>query len=142
MPSDISVGEHPVNHIVICDKDFGVLFSRIYYDVDVGQSVTITVELSRVPGSEVEIPISASSRGPTDDSDWSGVPGTLTFGVSETRKRFAFSAAQDNDNDDETVKIGFGDLPSEVKSASPASTIVRIDDDEDPDVTVSFEKSS
>ena len=50
-----------------------------------------------------------------------------------------FSAIQDTDNDDgESVKLGFGTLPDRVTAGTPSEATVSITDDDVPAVTVSF----
>ena len=77
-------------------------------------------------------------------ADYSGVPANVTFNGGETEKTISFSAASDSDNDDgESVKLGFGrTLPAGVSAGSTNETVVSITDDDLPSVEVSFEQGS
>ena len=58
-----------------------------------------------------------------------------------TTRTFEFTAADDGEDDDgESVAIGFGDLPSRVSGG--AETTVSIQDNDDPEVMVSFGSAS
>ena len=101
--------------------------------------MTVTVELSEAPERSVTIPITRSNQDGATNGDYSGVPANVTFSATETSKTFTFRATQDSvDDDDESVVLGFGTLPALVTSVSPSTTTVRIADDDDPAVTVSF----
>ena len=45
--------------------------------------MAVKVKLSKAPGSEVVIPISSANRAGASDADYSGVPGSLTFGAAD-----------------------------------------------------------
>ena len=110
--------------------------------VSEGGTTTVTVILSTAPGSEVVIPLKSTNLGGATDSDYSGVPATLTFGSSDTEKSFTFTATDDaEDDDDEIVNIGFGTLPNGVTAGTPGEATVSITDDDVPSVTVSFEQA-
>ena len=66
-------------------------------------------------------------------------PPSVTFAGGETEKTVTITAIQDTDNDDgESVKLGFGTLPDRVTAGTTAETTVSITDDDVPDVKVSF----
>ena len=67
-----------------------VSFEQSSYAVAEGQSVTVTVTLDVVPGREVVVPITTTEEGGASDSDYSGVPASVTFASWETEKTFAF----------------------------------------------------
>ena len=50
--------------------------------------------------------------------------------------------AEEIDDDDETVELGFGELPPGVSEGSPNTATVTIADDDDPAVTVSFDSAT
>ena len=65
------------------------------------------------------------------------------FASGETAKTFTFSATQDNANDDgESVRLGFGNLPTGVSEGATRETVVSITDDDVPAVMVSFGQGS
>ena len=85
------------------------------------------------------IPVTAADQGGASAGDYSGAPTTVTFASGETEKTVTFTAIQDTDNDDgESVKLGFGNLPDRVAAGTPSETTVTITDDDVPDVKVSF----
>ena len=85
-----------------------------------------------------------TNQGGASSSDYFSVPQNVVFNSGDTEKTFDFSAADDDvDDDNESVKLGFGSsLPTGVTKSSPAETVVSITDDDVPSVTVSFERDS
>ena len=126
--------------------DVVVSFAAATYDVDEGASVRVTVKLDKDPERQVVIPITTSDQGATPVLDYSGVPTSVTFESGETEQVISFGATQDTLNDDgESVVIGFGSsLPSQVTvtRGMTSSTTVTIVDDDNPNVTVNFERTS
>ena len=124
--------------------DVVVSFEKAAYDVDEGASVRVTVKLDKDPERQVVIPITTSDQGATPVLDYSGVPTSVTFESGETEQVISFGATQDTLNDDgESVVIGFGSsLPSQVTvtGGMTSSTTVTIVDDDNPNVTVNFER--
>ena len=113
------------------------------YSVTEGNTQTITFTLDRDPERQVTIPLIATKQGGASSDDYSGVPANLTFNRSETQKSFDFTATQDDEDDDgESVKLTFGTLPAGVNPATTNETTVRINDDDDPEITVSFGASA
>ena len=122
------------------DPEVTVSFGAATYTAAEGSTATVTVTLSADPERTVAIPVTKANEGGASDSDYSGVPATVTFNAGDTSKTFTFTAVQDTvDDDDESVKLGFGSsLPAGVSEGSPSETTVSITDDDDPAVTVSF----
>ena len=73
--------------------------------------------------------ITRANQGGAPNQDYSGVPNNLTFGATDTEKTFAFTAA-DSDDDGESVKLGFGTLPTGVSDGT------------NTEATVSFESAT
>ena len=116
-----------------------VSFGDTAYDVDEGGTVDVTVTLSVDPERSVTIPVTATEQDGASAADYSGVPTNVTFASGETEKTVTFTAAQDTDNDDgESVKLGFGTLPDRVTAGTTSEATVSITDDDFPDVKVSF----
>ena len=89
------------------------------------------------------VPIIKTNQGGASDTDYSGVPSGLTFSSGETEKSFSFTAVQDtDDDDDESVLLAFGTLPTGVSAGANSEATVNITDDDVPAVTVSYEQSS
>ena len=63
----------------------------------------------------------------------------MAFGPGETEKKFTVNGTQDDvDDDDESVKLTFGTLPTRVTKGSTDETVVNITDDDVPFVKVDF----
>ena len=120
-----------------------VSFEHDAYSVDEGGTVSVTVELDQAPGREVVVPITSLALGGATAADYSGVPSTLTFGDADQSQSFTFSATADgNDDDGESVQLGFGALPPRLSAAADATSTVSINDDDDPVVSLSFAQAS
>ena len=117
--------------VVDDEPEVTVQFSKEDYSVDEGDTQSITVTLSADPEREVIIPLTTTEQGGASWKDYGGVYSWLKFLPGETSKSFIFSAIQDFDDDDgESVKIAFGDLPSRVRrGATDENTVSIIDDD-------------
>ena len=120
-----------------------VWFEAVAYNAAEGGSVSVAVRLSADPDRTVAIPITTTNQGGASDADYSGVPASLTFNSGETFKTFSFAATQDMvDDDDESVKLGFGTLPTGVSSGRPNEATVNIADDDVPMVRVQFTQAT
>ena len=150
LPTGVTAGSPSETSIKITDDDFPdavtVSFEKSSYNVaesddsttpDVFENqVELTVTLSADPDRTVHIPLIPANHG-ARDADYSIVPTVLTFNDGDTKATSTFTAAHDgDDDDDESVAIGFGNLPSWVTRGD--GTTVNIDDDDDPRVRVSF----
>ena len=139
----LSAGAPGATTINITDDDVPavtVQFSQGSYTVAEGATQSVTVTLSADPERSVTIPLTTVNQGTTSDTDYSGVPSSVTFQSGETSKSFDFSATQDTEDDDgESVRLGFGSMPdARVSAGTPDETTVNITDDDVPAVTVSF----
>ena len=113
-----------------------------YTAVEGGLGATVQVELDPAPTSPVTIELAASPRGGATASDYSGIPPSLTFGVGETVKTFVVTAIDDEDDDDgESVRISFANLPEGLEAGDPSDTLVLLEDD-DFVGSVAFERDS
>ena len=121
------------------DPQVSVSFGATSYSVAEGGTVTVGVTLSADPERTVTIPITTLDEGGASNSDYSGVPSSVAFAAGETAKTITFSATQDTEDDDEeSVKLGFGNLPTGVSEGTTTETVVSITDDDVPAVTVGF----
>ena len=125
-----------------------VSFGASAYSVVEGGSQTITVELDTDPERTVVIPIIATSEGETSDSDYSGVPASLTFNSSQTSQTFDIAAVEDALNESgEKLKLSFGALPAVATAGDPAvATVSLLDRTQGQDLptptTVHFENAT
>ena len=103
-----------------------------------GETVTVRVKLSQGWDEELAIPIRVTRPETTEvgdyqiegleDWDAEAGTGTLTFGAGRTEQTFTIAANHDGDGDDETVELGFGELPEIVIAGEPAVAIVTLED--------------
>ena len=102
-----------------------------------GSSVTVKVKLDADPERTVTIPVTATNRDGATSADYRGAPTSVAFNSGDTEQTFTFAAVQDSvDDDDESVKLGFGALPTGVSAGTTAETTVSIIDDDTAGVTV------
>ena len=146
LPTGVTVGSTDETTISITDDDapaVTVSFEQDSYAVAEGSSVTVKVKLSADPERTVTIPLTKTNQGSASSSDYSNVPGSVVFNSGETEKTFEFTATDDSvDDDGESVKLGFQNLPTRVSAGTTNETTVSITDDDVPAVTVSFQQSS
>ena len=120
-----------------------VSFEQASYAVAEGNSVTVKVTLDQDPERTVTIPLTTTNQGGASSADYSSLPANVEFVSGDTEKTFSFSATQDTlDDDGESVKVGFGDLPDGVTAGTTNETTISITDDDVPSVTVSYKRSS
>ena len=137
--------------VTVTDNDEAevtVFFGANAYSVsEDGTTVSVTVELSAVPGRRVVIPITVTNQGDTSADDYTTVPSTVTFAADATEQSFTFAAVDDTvDDDGESVVLSFGAMPDDkVEAGVPATATVTIDDNDTagvvvvPDTGLSFE---
>ena len=150
LPADASLGTRREAAVSIIDRTQGqdlptsptVHFESAAYSVDEGATVAVKVRLSKAPGSETVIPITAANRAAASDDDYSGVPDSVTFAATETEQTITFAATDDSvDDDGEQVNLSFGSLPGGITATTgeAAETVVSITDDDRPTaLTVAF----
>ena len=129
---------------VIDDEDpqVRVSYGLPSYTVREGSEISITVTLSKDPERTVVIPITRTPQNGASSGDYSA-PASVTFNATDRSKTITFRALDDTlDDDGESVKLSFGSsLPPSVAVGATAETIVKIGDDDDPEVRVSFAQS-
>ncbi len=149
-PADLEVGRGPYSATVhLADNDgtrtVSVSFGAATYTAtEDGTSATVSVQLDHAPGRSVTIPLTTNNSGASSD-DYSGVPGSVTFGANETEQTFTVTATDDSVDDDlESVTLGFGTLPEKVSAGSQSTATVNLtDNDGDWDLlTVRFDASA
>ena len=113
-----------------------------------GETVAVTVKLSQGWDEELAIPIRVTRPEATEVADytlddleeWDAQEGTgrLTFPAEETEQTFTITANHDGDVEDETVELGFGELPEIVIAGEPAVATVTLEDKGLVELKVSF----
>ena len=145
LPAGVTVGSTDETIVSITDDDVPsvtVSFEQPSYTVGEGSSVTVKVKLSADPERTVEVPVTATNQGGATAADYSA-PASVAFNSGDTEKTLTFTATQDTiDDDGESVKLGFGNLPAGVSKGAPGESTVSITDDDVPQVTVSFEQAT
>ena len=112
-------------------EQISVNFAQGAYTVAEGATVEVGVTLTADPGETVSIPLTTTAQGNTSADDYSGVPSSLTFDSGETSKTFTFSATPDTiDDDNDSVAIGFGAMPSGFGAGATSATAISITDDD------------
>ena len=148
LPAGVSAGSPATATVNITDDDVPsvtVRYEQASYTVGEGSSEVIKVILSADPERSVTVPISRTNQGGASNGDYSGVAAntSVTFNSGDTEKSITFAATDDSvDDDDESVLLGFGTLPTGVSAGSPATATVNITDDDVPSVTVRYEQAS
>ena len=145
MPAGYREGSATETVVNISDDDVAqvaVSFGSAAYSVPEGASRSITVNLSADPQRTVTVPLSRTNQGGAAGSDYS-LPSSVTFNSGQTTRTVSFSATSDAiDDDGESVKLGFSNLPAGVTTGTTDETTVSIVDDDDPAVTVGFEQTA
>ena len=142
MPFRVSAASTSESTVAINDDDdpeVTVSFGASSYTVPEGGAVEVSVTLSADPERDVTIPVAKANRNGASDQDHSGIPASVAFGPGETEKKFTVNGTQDDvDDNDESVKLTFGTLPTRVTKGSMDETVVNITDDDVPFVKVDF----
>ena len=132
LPAGVSAGSPSETTVSITDDDdpqVTVSFGAATYTAAEGGTATVTVTLSADPERTVEVPITKTNERGVSDSDYSGVPASITFNSGDTEKTITFTATADSLNESgERVKLSFGTLPAGVSEGTPAETTVTISD--------------
>ena len=147
LPDRVSAGTQDQTTVSITDDDdpeVTVMFGQSSYTVAEGGTQSVTVTLSADPERTLIIYVETTLQGGATPADYSGVPTSVTFTSGQTSAPFSFTAFDDTvDDDDESVKLGFGTMPdARVSGGVRDETTVSITDDDDPIVTVQFGQAS
>ena len=134
LPTRVSAGSPATATVNITDNDVRavmVRYEQASYTVGEGSSVVIKVILSADPERRVTISINRANQGGATTDDYSVVPTSLTFNSGETIKSITFAATDDSVNDDgESVRLGFGTLPTGVSRGTHRGATVNITDND------------
>ncbi len=102
-----------------------------YTAAEGGDVAMVSVRLSPPLAAPVTLDLSATGQNGATEADWSGVPASLTFAAGEMSKTFMVTAVDDAENDDgESVVLGFGAPPAGVTIGAPATATVELVDDD------------
>ena len=146
LPESVTAGAITQAAISIVDDDVpsvAVSFGQANYSVAEGSTTTVKVSLDNVPERAVSIPIVKFEQEGASSDDYIGVPDSVSFSQGETEREFTFTANEDAvDDDGESVRLTFGDLPHGVSTGLAREAVVNIIDDDAPSVTISFEQDT
>ena len=122
LPAGVSVAGRSTVEVSLVNTTVGVFFERpSYVAAEGGAGAEVTVRLSAAPARAVTVPLTATPRGGATAGDYAGVPAGVTFGRADTMRTFTVTAAADDEDDDgESVVLGFGALPAVAVSAADA----------------------
>ncbi len=123
-----------------------------YTAIEGGEAAAVTLTLSQAANQALAIPIRLTRPETTtvDDyaveglRDWDAEAGVGTLGVpaGATEQAFRIIANLDEDGDDETLELGFGDLPEVAMAGESAAATVTLKDKGLVDLQVSFGQSN
>ena len=108
LPDRVSAGTTSETVVSITDDDVpsvAVSFEQGTYTVAEGGTVGVTVTLDQDPERTVTIPMTKVNQGTASDADYSGVPANVVFNSGETEKSITFSAATQDDEDDDGESV-------------------------------------
>ena len=114
-----------------------VRFGRTAYSAtEGGTAATVTVVLDKNPHRTLTIPLTTTPTRGAVAADYTA-PTQVVFNAGETSKDVPVTAIDDDvDDDGESVDLAFGMLPDRVIAVSPASTLVRLMDNDAAGVTL------
>ena len=96
-----------------------------------GEPVPVEVSLSPKATRAVALPVTVTADAGTEAGDYT-VAGLaeemLSFALGDSTRSFTLTANEDSDGNDETVSLGFGDLPEGVSAGTPSSAQVTLKD--------------
>ena len=117
-----------------------VSFASDTYEVDEDGTVEVELTLSTDLGRDVTVPITVVNQDGATDDDYNA-PKSISIEAGETSKSFVVTPEDDDvDDDGESLRIEFGDLPENLSPGTTTETVVTIIDNDDPEVEVSFDR--
>ena len=117
-------------------------FDMASYTANEGDSFDVTVTLSDSFENTRTLPVVVTPNGEATEADYSVSPEELVFAPGETEKTFSVTLVDDTiDDDDETLTLSI-DEPHIKSGGTNDTATVNITDNDDPEVTVSFEQPS
>ena len=93
-----------------------------------GSGVPVTVSLSAAAVEEVAIRLDVSPGALTEPDDYMLSARVLTFAAGERSKALTVTANEDDDSADESVELGFGELPPGVEAGTTVTAVVALTD--------------
>ncbi len=111
------------------NAELTVEFDSTSHNVDEGQTVTITVNVSPDADRGFEVPVSFSGSAESGDYSVTGLTDEkLVFEEGDTSASFTITTVDDSDRDDETITIQFGEFPESVSGGTQTTVQISVDD--------------
>ena len=103
-----------------------VNFAQAEYTVGEGDETSVEVRISPAADRRVVVPLTVTHQGGATSRDYDEIPASIVFEVGATAAAVAVAALADQaDDPDESIVIGFGSLPGVVSAGEPSTTTVR-----------------
>ena len=117
-------------------KNLTVSYQPAAYTVNEGGSGSVTVTLDSASDRALQVPITITAgTAETGDYQVSGLSGgALAFATGASSASFTVEAVQDTDTSNETLTLGFGQLPGKVTEGTHSTAGITINDDDPPAV--------
>ena len=117
-------------------KNLTVSYQPTAYTVNEGGSGSVTVTLDSASDRALQVPITITAgTAETGDYQVSGLSGgALAFATGASSASFTVEAVQDTDTSNETLTLGFGQLPGKVTAGTHSTASITINDDDPPAV--------
>ena len=117
-------------------KNLTVSYQPEAYTVNEGDSGSVTVTLDSASDRALQVPITITAgTAETGDYQVSGLSGgALAFATGASSASFTVEAVQDTDTSNETLTLGFGQLPGKVTAGTHSTAGITINDDDPPAV--------
>ena len=136
LPPGLSSAAPSSAEVSLVDNDWPrrtIRFGDDFFAVTEGDAATmIDVTLSAAPGRSVTVPLRVWHRSGATSADYTELP-ALTFAADQTTATFSIAAVDDEVSDDgETIVVGFGNLPSGIRTGHPSAMLVSLVDNDDP----------
>ncbi len=148
LPSGVFAANRQTPYLAILDDegDVSIRLSVHPVDIDEGSSATVTVNMSKPQTQPVTFPlvtdIDVTAEQAPEEGDYV-LPSSITIPAGSTSATGTLRANQDSDKDDERFNIAFGTLPdSPTVDNQNSLVVIRIIDDDSPELTLSAEKAS
>ncbi len=117
-------------------KNLTVSYQPAAYTVNEGGSGSVTVTLDSASDRALQVPITITAgTAETGDYQVFGLSGgALAFATGASSASFTVAAVQDTDTSNETLTLGFGQLPGKVTEGTHSTAGITINDDDPPAV--------
>ena len=141
LPDGVTVGLRDSTLVRLIDNDDPAVtvqfLEAAYTATEGGLTAIVELTLSADPGRTVIVPLTVTREGGATTADYTLSATSVTFDAGDTGASVTVTAEDDTDDDDgESITIGFGALPPRVSAASPDSTTVSLADNDFSGVTV------